>query len=296
MIWVDGQQQEVMPACDRGLAYGDGFFTTMLVINGQLVNWLRHEQRLKEASERLKFPVLNWKSLQQMCQSALASISQSEPAVIKIIVTRGCGGKGYQPLPSSEATPRILVQTLPYPATDKTAVKIASKTVKNDQAWSFFCVKAQICQTLWSQNKQLAGLKHLNRLDNVLARNELAEGMSEGIMLDAAGRVISGTQSNIVLLKGKTLLTPNLDSCGIQGTFLASLKNWAPTMGYDWQEVDFDLAFLNQVDEVFFCNAVRGIMSMESLEGQPWSIKQGQALHQQIMTYLTNPTFEEKAQ
>ena len=296
MIWVDGQPQAVVPACDRGLAYGDGFFTTMLVINGKVLNWLRHEQRLKEAAERLKFPVLNWQSLQQMLNSALASISHSEPAVIKVIVTRGCGGKGYQPLSSSEARARILVQTLPYPATDKTAFKMASKTVKNDQAWSFFSVKAQVCQTLWSQNKQLAGLKHLNRLDNVLARNELAEGMTEGIMLDDAGRVISGTQSNIVLLKGNSLVTPNLDSCGIQGTFLASLKNWAPRMGYDWQEDDFDLAFLNQVDEVFFCNAVRGIMPMESLEGQPWSIKQGQALHHQIMTYLTHPTLEEKVQ
>ena len=291
MIWVDGQQQDALPACDRGLAYGDGFFTTMLVIHGQLVNWQRHEQRLKEAAERLKFPDLNWLRLQQMLQSALASLSQSEPAVIKILVTRGCGGKGYQPLPSSEATARILVQTLPYPAIDKTALK----TAKNDQAWLFFCVKAQICQTVWSQNKQLAGLKHLNRLDNVLARYELSEGMSEGIMLDDTGRVISGTQSNIVLLKENTFLTPKLDSCGIHGTLLASLKNWAPTIGYDWQEVDFDLAFLKQADEVFFCNAVRGIMPMESLEGQRWPIKQGLALHHQLMTYLTNPTFEEKA-
>lgn len=263
MIWVDGQLNNDLPVCDRGLAYGDGFFTTMLVVEGCLINWIKHEQRLALSAERLRFPDLNWSLLKQNLKVALATFAQTETGVIKIIITRGCGGSGYQPLPKSQTQPRIIIQKLPYPKTLEKPLKDA----KNYQASPLsFIVKAQVCQTLWSQNKQLAGLKSLNRLDNVLARNELADGISEGIMLSQTGLVISGTQSNIVVLKDRIAYTPILDSCGIHGTLLASLKEWLPSLGYDWQEINFDLAFLNRADEVFFCNSVRGIMPMESLD------------------------------
>lgn len=288
MIWVDGQLTDNMPVCDRGLAYGDGFFTTMLVLEGRLINWRKHQQRLTLSALCLGFPELNWPALTQDLTTVLNHFVATDTGVIKIIITRGCGGAGYQPLPKAQTQPRIIIQKLPYPQ----QVDRSLKDAKNNPACLSFIVKSQVCRTLWSDNKQLAGLKHLNRLDNVLARYELADGMSEGIMLSQTGGVISGTQSNIVVLKDLIAYTPKLETCGIHGTLLASLKEWLPSLGYDWQETQFDLAFLNSADEVFFCNAVRGIMPMESLNGKAWPVHKSLKLQSQLLPYLIQQSTE----
>ncbi len=275
-------------SCDRGFLYGDGFFTTALIVKKKILNWQEHWQRLVTSAQRLQFLPLSEKELLDEINGFLKEHPETATVmVLKIIVTRGCGGQGYQPPELDKVKPHIMLQLLPFPA------KITSSNLKNSKNYQAWCVselKVMTCQTTWGYQPLLAGMKHLNRLENVLARQELSQGegkeFDEGIMLDLEGLVISGTQSNICLIKNQQIITPVLTRSGVQGTLLARLKPWLILQGWEWVERPFDLNYLKQADEVFFCNAVRGVMPMKQLNEQPWSTQQAKEFHFAIMKML----------
>lgn len=265
MTWLNGEQEERLPLCDRGLQYGDGFFTTSLIIQGQLLNAPAHWQRLQASAHRLYFSQFDLQSLQQQVLHVLAD-TLPDLAVLKILVTRGCGGKGYA-LPTKEHS-NTVIQLLPYP------VKIVL-----DQTQSFFewisrtpAIAASVLQSRWGIHSQLAGLKHINRLENVLARQELHElgvvqgnlefsiGFAEGVMLNENREVISGTQSNLVArIKGQWV-TPKLHHSGVMGT---TLRRLAEEMSIE--ATTLSLQDLARAEALFFCNAVRGVMPVACL-------------------------------
>ncbi len=265
MTWLNGEQEERLPLCDRGLQYGDGFFTTAVIIQGQLLNAPAHWQRLQESAHRLYFSQFDLQQLQQQVAHVLAD-TLPELAVLKILVTRGCGGQGYEP-PTKEHS-NTVIQLLPYP------VKTAPY-----QGQSFFewisrtpAIAASVLQSRWGTHPQLAGLKHLNRLENVLARQELhklgaglgnlefSTGFAEGVMLNENGEVISGTQSNLVArIKGQWA-TPKLHHSGVMGT---TLRRLAEEMSIE--AASLSLQDLARAEALFFCNAVRGVMPVASL-------------------------------
>lgn len=270
-------------ALDRGLLYGDGFFTTVLVQSGQLANWSAHWQRLQSSAERLKFPALSERALLDQIAENF-QLPTLEQEVLKILVTRGVGGIGYQPL--LEPKPVIYLQRLAFPA----------QQPKNTQAWSVFELKMTLSDVACAQQPLLAGLKHCNRLENVLARQALIETeFDEALMLGQQGEVISATQANIILIQGKTLVTPALTKSGVAGTCLNSLPQALaekmPEQSWQWQTRSVSLQDIEQADELFCCNAIRGVMPVTQFQNQRFPVEKSHQIAQAWLKWQAEHLF-----
>ena len=193
---IDGQPAELLSVKDRGLAYGDGLFETIAVNAGQPVLLQRHLARLAEGCVRLKIPL----ELPAVRTQLLAFSQQLGDGVAKLIMTRGDGQRGYAP--PQHAQSRVILQA-------------AAKPVY-PEAYAEQGVRLFACTTRLAEQPLLAGLKHLNRLEQVLARSEWQDAEhAEGLMLDSSGRVIEGVYSNLLLVSAGVLITADLSRCGV---------------------------------------------------------------------------------
>ena len=196
---INGVPAEQLSVYDRGLQYGDGLFETVAVRDGVPLLWERHLQRLSEGCRRLAIALPDIGLLTQQAHQLCAAETK---AVLKLILTRGVGGRGYRSTAGLQPTVIMAISDWPgYPA------DYASKGVR-----------IRTCQLRLSQQPSLAGIKHLNRLEQVLARQEWEDAdIVEGVMCDASGRVIEGIISNLFFIKGGALFTPDLSQCGVAG-------------------------------------------------------------------------------
>ena len=280
VTYANGQPIETISTHDRALHYGDGFFTTLLVVDHWVLNWSAHWRRLNISAERLQFSRLDES---QLLQQITQAVVQFDPdggltKVVKLLVSRGVSGRGYA-IPEN-ATPLVLVQVSRAPV----EVEITSQTTKHLPVLNFsppMLLQLGVCKTQATVQSQLAGIKHLNRLDSVLAQTEVRQQQhQEGIMLNAFGHVVGGTQSNVFMVKGQTLITPKLHLSGVEGTTRYQLSRLADAFGFVWQEAELSLEALLLADELFLSNAVRGIMPIQQVENQRFSTEQGLVLHQ----------------
>lgn len=247
---INGEPGDVIAVSDRGLHYGDGLFETLAVRDGHCEFWDRHMQRLLHGCERLRIPP---PSVAQLRAEADMLSRGLEDAVLKIIVTRGSGGRGYQP-PRSAVPTRILRV---FEAPDHPTSHARDG------------VDVRICTQRLGGNTALAGLKHLNRLEQVLARLEWdAPGIAEGLMLDMADNVIEGSFTNLFVVRNGRLLTPALNRCGVAGIMRAVVMDLAAAVGVDCDVRDIPYAELRDVDELFLTNSVIGIWPVQALEGR----------------------------
>jgi len=251
LCWIDGHAADSLPVKDRGLAYGDGFFETIRVKAGKPLLFARHMQRLALGANRLSL-ALDLPLIERECQAFAEHLSQG---VMKLIVTRGDGQRGYAP--DRDAHPRRILQgsALPtYPAENA------------EQGVRLFP-----CRTRLAEQPLLAGLKHLNRLEQVIARGEWRDTLhAEGLMRDTTGRIVEGVYSNLFLVKGSVLLTPDLSRCGVAGVMRAELLEIAEQQNIPARALDLQLSDLQKADEVFVCNSVYGIWPVRSFEQLNW--------------------------
>jgi len=251
--WVDGQPADTLALKNRGLAYGDGLFETIAVKAGQPLLLERHLLRLDEGGRRLALGL----DTQLIRAEAEAYAAQMGEGVLKLIVTRGDSPRGYATDPL--APPRRLIQGNPaavYPAGH------------GEQGIRLFD-----CQTRLAEQPLLAGLKHLNRLEQVLARAEWStQDYAEGLMRDVSGRLIEGVYSNLFLVRDGQLLTAELSRCGVAGVMRAELLEQAVRLGIAVQVRDLTLHDLQQADEVFVCNSVYGVWPVYAFVSLNWSV------------------------
>ncbi len=244
-------------ADDRGLLYGDGLFTTLAVIRQQPQYWQQHWQRLEQGCQRLHIPVPDQHSLQQQLAQTCATLP--DQAIVKIIITRGSGGRGYRP--PDDPQPNILISQHPwhsYPDIQQG-------------------VNVRLCQTRLAQQALLAGIKHLNRLENVLARSEWnTPDIAEGLMLDNQGNLIEGTMSNLFFVKRGVLCTPDLQQCGVAGVMRGLILAHAQAAQQPCQITQFSLEDLYAAEEVFLSNSVIGIWSVNKLLEEEKIVQQWQ--------------------
>ncbi|MGB5717844.1 MAG: aminodeoxychorismate lyase [Gammaproteobacteria bacterium] len=240
-VLVNGKPLDCISTSDRGLLYGDGLFETIAVSGGRLCHWARHLQRLQSGCERLGIEAVNAAQLAEECRSL---VQASQQAVIKIIITRGSGGRGYRVPERPRPTRVIQVHDWPdYPAS------CAERGIKT-----------RICRARLGQNTSLAGIKHLNRLEQVLARREWdSPDIREGLMLDTNGHLVEGTMSNVFMVKGGILMTPDLTLCGVAGIMRARLLELAQRHSIESGIQPVEPDTLLQADEVFVCNSLIGI-------------------------------------
>lgn len=249
-VLVNGELCDQIPVSDRGLQYGDGLFETLAVIDGSPRLWDRHMARLGRGEEALGLPPTDKQLLHQEADRLCAESGQG---VLKIILTRGSGGRGYRPPASPE--PRRIISLHPWP--------------DYPESWYADGMRLRLCQTRWSSNQRLAGIKHLNRLDQVLARNEWQDPeIAEGVMCDHQGRVISATQGNLFLLTDGVLKTPALDQAGIAGVMRDLVLQSAESLHIPLQIGAVSLDDLYRADALFVTNAILGTCPVGRFEEQ----------------------------
>lgn len=258
-ILVNGEWQESLPIRDRGLQYGDGLFETLLYHDQSMPLMERHLARLRLGCERLRIP-FRQREIVSGLQKMQAALQEAPPgpdrSVIKLIVTRGCGGFGYFPPPSEEINPTIIVQSMPlHPHRHDDGVELV------------------LCPAALGENKHLAGIKHLNRLEYVLAamRAGYSDGQTQPLLLNQHDHIIETLHHNLFILKSGDLLTPELHNCGVAGILRdLIIESVAPELGLNVKECFMKASMLSDADEVFICNSVRGVWSVTKAGGISW--------------------------
>ena len=250
---VNGSFNQAISPFDRGFAYGDGVFRTIKIVSGLPESWPQHYQKL----------VADCAAINIVCPSAellMSDLSQlfltdasieNKLAVAKIIITRGEGNRGYTP-PAITAPMRVVLK---------------SAMPEYPEARFVEGVNLTVCETRLAAQPKLAGIKSLNRLENVLARMEWHyPEIADGIMLDMQGHVIECTAANIFARFGDTLVTPNLQQCGIAGITRQRIIELAPTLSLKTSVEIFNLEKLYHADEVVICSSLYGAWQVNKIQ------------------------------
>lgn len=238
---------------DRACQFGDGLFETLAVRHGQPCLWPLHERRLQHGCERLGLPPVD---PERLLGEARAVCQGREKGVLKIIVSAGPSARGYRR--PNELAPTRWVDCGDWPS---------------DEPWSGEgALRVQECATRLGTQPLLAGIKHLNRLEQVLARRELGEGIHEGVMFDQAGRPVEGIMSNLLLLNSDGFITPSLDNAGVAGTVRQLVTENAGRLGLPLTIAPVERDMLYEAEALFMTNALMGIRPVAELEGQDYKL------------------------
>jgi 4-amino-4-deoxychorismate lyase len=245
--WVNGISGESVPADDRGLQYGDGLSETILVRRGRARFLDAHLARLDLGCRRLGIPFDTSAGLRTEIAQAVSQAPEN--AIIKLIVTRGSGPRrGYAPR-GAFSPRRVLSLFAAPPVVDVNAG-----------------VDVRFANVRLSENPALAGIKHLNRLENVLAASEPGhETVFESLLLDAADHVICGTMSNVFAVLGGRLFTAPLDRCGVAGIMRGVVLRQAASLGLACEERRLSRAEFLAVDEAFITNVRIGVVPLRGV-------------------------------
>ena len=251
---MNGGKSLCVDPADRGLAYGDGVFETIAIRNGQPRLLKYHLDRLQRSCEQLGFS----SPQRDLLVEELSALSRGElHAVGKIIVTRGAGPRGYRPPQRLRPTRVIGVE--------------ATSPKRNGAARNGIRVRS--CSTRLGCNPALAGIKTLNRLEQVLARAEWSDPeIAEGLMQNLAGDVIGGTMSNLFAVIDGGIRTPALDECGVRGVMRQFVLETARELCIDTAETRLTVDILRSAQELFLTNSQFGIWPVVEWEGTSYAV------------------------
>ena len=249
MIIINGNPTQNLPATDRGLQYGDGVWETVLIKEGKLVLLLEHLDRLQLGLNCLG---INF-NINHLYNEIELIRQQANNHILKIIITRGSGGRGYNPAGCDQPTRILSLHPIPK----------FSKNYHDDG------INLILCNSRLSHNPQLAGFKHLNRLEQVMARAEFGEPYQEGLLMDYANDIIEGTMSNIFIIKENHLITPALENCGIRGVMQAQVIKLLNNHGYPIDiKHNITLKDIQAADGLFMTNSVIGVWPVSTFTAE----------------------------
>lgn len=253
--WFNGAESSSMPMDDRSALFGDSCFTTMAIFQGQPEFFDAHRRRLQTTAEQLRFPAIDWNVLRK---EMLQACPDNANAVLRVMISRGQSQSGYRIAAALNANRYITRREFPQQVL----------------AFAQRGITLTVCQTRLSQNATLAGLKHGNRLEQVLARAEWQDdNIVEGLMLDADDFVIEGTCSNVFFVDAQDrLCTPSLHLSGVAGIVRQAVLDEAELRGLTIQIADFTLADMENAKELFVCNCVMGIAPVTLLRDKRLNI------------------------
>lgn len=263
---LDGEISTLLPTTNRGLNYGDGLFETLVVHNNRPRHWQAHMDRMGAGCERLglKMPA------QSVLLRDVQTVSAGSPyAVVKIILTRNGEARGYMPQVNSDSTRIVSAHPMPQGLEE-----LARKGID-----------AHVCNLRLAIQPALGGIKHLNRLEQVLASTELHQyDAAEGILLDRENHVICAISANIFLVKEGRLLTPRLDRCGVRGVIRGQIL---AAFRHRCEQRRILLDQFLEADEVFICNSVKGVIPITAIDDQSFEIG---PVTREVQTWLLEGT------
>jgi 4-amino-4-deoxychorismate lyase len=252
---VNGKPGNLISIGDRGLLYGDGVFRTLRTDQGKVKHWPLHYQKIKHDCTALGIACPKM----DLLSAELNDLLTLHPTgVMKLIVTRGEGTRGYTPRDCAEATHLWDRSPLPEYPSD----------------WATHGIKSRLCELRLSHQPRLAGIKHLNRLENVLAAGEwnIADsGIAEGLLPDIEGNIIEGTRSNLFLVSQGILITPDLSRCGVAGVQRDRVMTWAAQYQMPLQVRDVEWHEVLHAEELFVVNSIIGLWPIRELEQRCWN-------------------------
>ncbi len=254
MIWVNGVAETNIKISDRGLQYGDGVWETIAVRDGEIKQLPAHMKRLQRGLAVLAIKDVDTELIKSEIQGL---IEIKESCIIKIIITRGCGGRGFKYETAMNPTHIISKHPLPdYPESYyRNGVSLAS------------------CETRLAHNPRLAGFKRLGCVEQVLARAEFQDNFQEGLVRDYDGHVIEGTMSNLfVITANKTIITPDLQTCGVAGIARTCIMKELQQMDIELNITKVTLDDVMQAEGIFISNSIIRLWPVKEFGGRAYAI------------------------
>ncbi|AQW59070.1 aminodeoxychorismate lyase [Vibrio owensii] len=247
MFWVNGLPQTHISLGDRSFQYGDGCFTTIKTKKGELEHWQTHVERMEACLKTLHIPFPDWN---QVFDWVMKAVLNDDLAGIKIHISRGTGGRGYSP--SGIEGPVVTISNFAFPS--------------HYSSWQENGVPLGVCETRLGIQPLLAGHKHNNRIEQVLAKAEI-EGseFTDAVTLNVQNHVIETTMANLFWVKDKKVYTPDLSLSGVAGVMRRKVLEFLQTNGYPVQVATFELSDLLNADEVLMCNSLLGVAPVSGI-------------------------------
>jgi|SRR5580658_345831 4-amino-4-deoxychorismate lyase len=249
-VLINGRPSESISWDDRAVLYGDGLFETISCVRGR-ARWLElHLERLQRGLTRLRIAFAAFDILREEIRQIAAA--SAEDCLVKVVVSRGpATRRGYAP--AGDEQPTRIVSRHPWPAAAPVPAGF----------------RVGISAVCLGTNPLLAGLKHLNRLEQVMAQMECTERqLSEVLMLTGTRHVISGSMSNVFFVTEHGLITPDLQLCGVEGVMRRVVLTTAARAGLSVQVRPVESAELAGVAEAFVTNVRLGLQSVHWLDGR----------------------------
>lgn len=244
---VNGRQQQHIEIADRAFQYGDGCFTTMAFRNGHLEFFDAHIERLKLACNTLYLNFDKWSELTSCIFNSLKSTSD---CVVKVMITRGEGGRGYSPEGAVSPNYIITLHTIPAHYT----------------LWHTKGIKLTISPITLASQPLLAGIKHLNRLEQVLVKQALIQtGYDDAIVCDIQQQIIETSVANLFWYKDNVWYTADLSTSGVEGVMRNHVLEVMQQKGIECQVVKQDVSVLFSAQELFVCNSLMMVVPVLSL-------------------------------
>ncbi|TRX56648.1 aminodeoxychorismate lyase [Thalassomonas sp. M1454] len=253
---------------DRGLAFGDGIFTTAQIVAGQVQHLGQHIKRLQQGCLRLGIEEVNWASVEAELNKAANSVALSlNKATLKVIITAGNSSRGYSRVGIKQANIIVTVSAFPEHYID----------------WQNKGISLGVSSVKLGHNPVLAGLKHLNRLEQVLVRNELDTlDVDEVVVTDIADNIIECNTANIFWLKDDIWYTPSLSMAGVSGIIREQVINVLAQDGHQVAVVDAKVDVLKQSDAIFICNSLLTIAPVKEFVGKAFSMEPIKAIQKRM--------------
>lgn len=243
---------------DRSFQFGDALFSTIKVTDGRPELWALHQNRLQQGVERLGIKAPDWQQLAILVQKAVTAESQ----VIKVVISRGHAGRGYSPV-----------------GVDGPDIYISTAALPDYQLWQQQGIRLDVATLQLACQPALAGLKHNNRLEQVLLKQELAATEWDDLLvLDQLGYITEATAANVFFYRQQQWFTPQLQRAGVAGVMRAHLMAQLAV-----SEVNWTLSELEQVDAMFLCNALCGVVPVRQLQQRIFDISAVQQLQQELL-------------
>lgn len=250
--FLNGQPTRDTWLVDRGLHFGDGVFETISCCAARPRFLNLHLERLMLGCQRLSLGAVDAGEL-RTCITRLAA--EAGTCIVKVIVTRGHAvARGYGFTGEERPTQIVLRYGASTPPTQN-PFRVGGSSVR------------------LGENPLLAGLKHLNRLEQVLAQKQRQQQkLDELLMFSSSEKLISGTMSNVFLVQDGGVLTPSLDKCGVAGIMRRVVLREAGRAGIPCEERVLDHEDLRSATEIFLSGSRLGVVPVTELDGRSFRI------------------------